>query len=109
MFCAAVITTFLSALTAFAPPAYTRTGHIYDTNEIDVWDKKFDPRVCLEAPFLKYLDDFFYRNADKEIEPDSYDSRGEGLLSYTAFTQWRDLNDILNESQVDPSCLRDVW
>ena len=77
------------------------TDGVRDMNdgETDVWDPVLQSSYLFEKDFIDYLKTFFNTNIDKKT----------GLLSYSRFSTWTDIREVLNDGSVDMSCLEDLW
>ena len=71
----------------------------FDINSMNVWDTSIDlSKEVFDDEFLTYLQTFFNANAN--------DKR---LLSYKTFSNWIDVKQMLQQGQVDITCLKDLW
>lgn len=66
----------------------------------DVWSQSFTPSASIESEFLVYLTTFFTENTS---------GKGKSRLSYTSFAEWGDVQSMLEEGEVDESCLKELW
>ena len=66
----------------------------------DVWNKDFSPSAAIEPEFLTYLTTFFTENTS---------GKGKSKLSYSNFAEWGDVQSLLEEGEVDESCLKELW
>ncbi len=86
---------------ASAAPSGTPSGANDDIiTDIDVWSQDLNPGSAMEPEFLAYLSAFFKQSTE---------GKGTGRLSYDAFAGWGDVQSMLEEGEVDESCLKDLW
>jgi hypothetical protein len=62
-------------------------GEIMEIKNIDMWDPDFNPNKYFDLEFLQYLRNFFDLNVDKD----------NGLLLFTNFYLWKDIQQMLSE------------
>ena len=71
----------------------------FDINSMNVWDTSIDlSKEVFDNEFLTYLQTFFNTNANEKR-----------LLSYKTFSNWIDVKEMLQQGQVDITCLKDLW
>ena len=68
--------------------------------EGNVWSSEFRAKDAIEPEFLAYLSAFF---------KDKTGGKGTGKLGYDAFANWEDVKSMLEEGEVDETCLKDLW
>mmetsp|Transcript_13412 Transcript_13412/g.20111 ORF Transcript_13412/g.20111 Transcript_13412/m.20111 type:complete len:398 (+) Transcript_13412:26-1219(+) len=66
--------------------------------EMDVWDPSIDSNTVFEKDFISYLHMFHSKYANVN-----------GLLSYQNFKDWKDISDLMEEGNVDATCLKEIW
>lgn len=68
------------------------------TSDMDIWDASIDSTKVFEKEFISYLSMFHSKY-----------SNVNGLLSYYTFKDWKDISELLDEGNVDVTCLKEIW
>jgi len=67
---------------------------------LDVWSRDLDPTEVLEPEFVTHLKRFYDAHASK--------SPPFGL-SYSVFSTWDEVRQMLSQGEVDVACLEELW
>jgi hypothetical protein len=67
---------------------------------LDVWSRELNPTEVLEPEFVAHLKSFYDAHASK--------SPPFGL-SYSVFSSWDEVRQMLSQGEVDVACLKELW
>ena len=77
-----------------------QAGEIIDVKDLDIWDQEFEVKNYFDLSFLQYLKQFY----DTNTEDNEF-----GLLSFSSFCKWNDIQQMLKDGEIDSVCLGDLW
>jgi hypothetical protein len=75
------------------------TPRTVDGNEIDVWDKNFDPTTVFDKESLAEITDFFIVSAGGM----------DGKVTFRAISEWGDVKEMMSEGDLTMEVLQKAW